>query len=109
MELLNIIGLLILACIFWLFWQTRVMAELAKNETERYGEKYGLQILALARTTLKPSRNEHGRFCWKASYQFEFSSDGESYYVGHIVINGNRIISIETSAYRQPSDTHSGL
>jgi len=101
MELLNIIGLLILAFIFWLFWQTRVMAELAKLSADNYGEKHGLQILALARTQLKPSRNEKGHFCWRASYQFEFSSDGESYYIGHIVINGQKVVSIDTPAYRQ--------
>ena len=57
MELLNIIGLLILAFIFWLFWQTRVMAELAKLSADNYGDKHGLQILALARTQLKDRKS----------------------------------------------------
>jgi hypothetical protein len=50
---------------------------------------------------LKPSRNQRGHFCWQAKYQFEFSSDGESYYIGYIVINGTQVISIDTPAYRQ--------
>lgn len=101
MELLNIIGLLILLTLGWLFWQTRLLAENAKKAVDDYANKHDLQILALARTALKPSRNNHGRFCWKAHFQFEFSSDGESYYVGNIVINGDNVISIDTPAYRQ--------
>lgn len=102
MELLNIIALLILLSVGWLFWQTRVLAEAAKSATNEYADKYGLQILTLARTKLSPSRNSQGRFCWKAQYQFEFSSDGESYYIGTILINGKNILSIDTPAYRQP-------
>jgi len=102
MELLNIIGLLLLLFVGWLFWQTRVLAEAAKVATNEYAEKYGLQILTLARIKLSPSRNSRGRFCWKAQYQFEFSSDGESHYVGTILINGKNVLSIETPAYRQP-------
>jgi len=101
MELLNIIGLIGLLFVGWLFWQTRLLAETAKLATTEYAEKHGLQILTLARLSLKPSRNERGRFCWKAQYQFEFSSDGESYYIGNIIVNGKRVISIETPAYRQ--------
>ena len=102
MELLNIIGLLILLTVGWLFWQTRILAETAKNATNDYGDKYNLQILTLARIKLLPSRNSKGRFCWKAIYQFEFSSDGESYYIGTITVNGNNVLSIDTPAYRQP-------
>lgn len=101
MELLNIIGLLILLTVGWLFWQTRLLAETAKMATNNYADKHGLQILALARTKLAPSRNSKGSFCWKAYYQFEFSSDGESYYIGTIIINGKTVISIDTPAYRQ--------
>ena len=32
----------------------------------------------------------------------ECSSDGESHYVGTILINGKNVLSIETPAYRQP-------
>lgn len=106
MELINVLALLTLALIFWLFWQTRVMAEIAKNATDQYGEKHGLQILSLARIKLTPSRNERGHFCWQANYQFEFSSDGESYYLGNIVINGKRVKSIETPAYRQRAESN---
>ena len=102
MELLNIIGLLILLTFFWLFWQTRLLAETAKKSTNDYAEKYSLQILTLARIKLSPSRNSEGRFCWKAHYQFEFSSDGESYYIGTIIVNGKNVVSIDTPAYRQP-------
>jgi len=101
MELLNIIGLLILVFVGWLFWQTRLLAETAKQATNEYADKHGLQILTLARLSLKPSRNPKGRFCWKAQYQFEFSSDGESYYIGNVIVNGTQVISIDTPAYRQ--------
>lgn len=101
MGLLEIIFALMLVLIVWLFWQTRVLAEAAKQEIENYCDKYNLQMLAMARVKLQPSRGSTGQFCWKATYQFEFSSDGESYYLGSAIINGTMLISIETPAYRQ--------
>ena len=101
MELFEIISALLLALVVWLFWQTRVMAETAKVAINDYCDKHGLQVLTIARTTLKPSRNSNGHFCWKANYQFEFSSDGESYYLGTTTINGQQVLNIETPAYRQ--------
>ncbi|MDP2560527.1 DUF3301 domain-containing protein [Psychrobium sp. 1_MG-2023] len=101
MALLEILSLLVLITVVWLFWQTRVMAEIVKTAITDYCEQHNLQLLAVARLKLKPSRNSHGRFCWQAKYQFEFSSDGESYYIGYAVINGKQILNIETPAYRQ--------
>lgn len=101
MSLYEIIALLVLALIVWLFWQTRSMAELAKHTANQHCEKLGLQLLSIARTELKPSRNSKGHFCWQALFQFEFSSDGESFYNGFITINDNKVINIETPAYRE--------
>lgn len=101
MSLIEIFALLMLAAGIWLFWQTRVMAETAKSAIEQYCEKHGLQVLSVARVALKPSRNARGNFCWQANYQFEFSSDGESYYLGRLSINGQQVVSIDTPAYRQ--------
>ena len=102
MSLYEIIALLLLALIVWLFWQTRSMAELAKQAADQHCEHLGLQLLTVARVKLKPSRNSRGNFCWQAVFQFEFSSDGNSYYLGTIVINGDKVISIDTPAYREP-------
>jgi len=102
MSLFEIIALLMLGLVGWLFWQTRSMAELAKQAVSEHCDKFGLQLLAIARIKIKPSRNQRGHFCWRATYQFEFSSDGESFYLGYLVINGATIINIETPAYRQP-------
>ena len=100
MSLYEIIALLILCLVMWLFWQTRSMAELAKESADQHCDKLNLQLLALGRIKLKPSRNGNGHFCWRATYQFEFSSDGESFYMGYIIINGNQVIKIEIPAYR---------
>ncbi|NRA56000.1 MAG: DUF3301 domain-containing protein [Gammaproteobacteria bacterium] len=101
MSLIEIIALLALGLIGWLFWQTRSMAELAKKAVNEHCDKFSLQLLAIARITLKPSRNKRGNFCWRATYQFEFSSDGDSLYVGYLVINGDIIVKIDTPVYRQ--------
>ena len=101
MSLFEIIALLALGLIAWLFWQTRSMAELAKQAATEHCEKLNLQLLAIARIKLKPSRGNRGQFCWRATYQFEFSSDGESFYIGYLIINGNQVIKIETPAYRE--------
>lgn len=100
MSLFEIIALLILCLVCWLFWQTRTMAELAKRAADQHCDKLGLQLLAIARVKLKPSRSQNGHFCWQASYQFEFSSDGESFYLGTIVIKGDKVIKVDTPAYR---------
>jgi len=102
MGLFEIIALLVLSLVIWLFWQTRVMAECARSAVDDYCEQYGLQVLTIARIKLQPSRNSNGHFCWQGTYQFEFSSDGESYYLGQATINGIVVVSIDTPAYRQP-------
>ncbi len=101
MSLFEILALLILCLVIWLFWQTRIMAEKAKASINEYCETHGLQVLAIARTKLQPSRSANGHFCWKGTYQFEFSSDGESYYLGYAVVNGVKLLSVDTPAYRQ--------
>jgi len=103
MGLFEIISLLVLVFVIWLFWQTRVMAESAKQGINDYCHKHQLQVLAVARIKMQPSRNSNGSFCWKGTYQFEFSSDGESYYLGQATVNGVDIIDINTPAYRQSS------
>ena len=101
MSLIEILALIVLVTAIWLFWQSRVMAESAKAAIAQYCAKYGLQLLSVARTSLKASRNQRGNFCLRANYQFEFSSDGESYYLGTLTINGHQVVSIDTPAYRQ--------
>lgn len=102
MGLFEIVAMLMLCLFVWLFWQTRIMAETAKASINEYCEQYNLQVLAVARTELKPSRNSNGHFCWRGTYQFEFSSDGESYYLGYATVNGKKLLNIDTPAYRQP-------
>jgi len=101
MGLFEIISIIVLIFCGWLFWQTRVMAEVAKAAIDVHCDKYALQVLTVARTSNKPSRNSKGHFCWRATYQFEFSSDGESYYIGYAKLNGTHVLDIETPAYRQ--------
>jgi len=102
MGLFEILALFLLCLVVWLFWQTRIMAEHAKSAIDEYCEKYQLQVLTIARSKLSASRNSNGHFCWRGTYQFEFSSDGESYYLGYATINGVQLEGIETPAYRQP-------
>lgn len=105
MDLLSVVLLLVIAVLVIQFWRLRAIAEYMVEYANLYCKRHQLQYISLARTATKFSAYK-GRLDWQLSYQLEFSSDGQTEYVGTIVSHGKHVIDIELPAYRVESATN---
>jgi len=93
--------LLIILLMVVLFWQSRRQAEYARRHVENYCKKHQLQFLDIAWQGGRPAKR--GRYIgWLSRYEFGFSSDGESRYVGQAVMLNLRLLEVNTPPYRLP-------
>ncbi|MFM4701958.1 DUF3301 domain-containing protein [Aeromonas bivalvium] len=97
-ELLWILLLVVLASAFW---HQRRQAELAWQYLRRYCQQHQLQLLSVARSHRQLA---HGPLRLLTCYQFEFSSDGESHYLGTLTMQGLKIAGVELPPHRLPSE-----
>lgn len=102
MDLTSVVILLLIIVVVVQFWRLRSIAEYMVDYANQYCTRNQLQYISLARTGTK-FRAYKGRLDWQLSYQLEFSSDGETDYVGTIVSHGKHVIEIELPAYRVQS------
>jgi hypothetical protein len=98
-DLTNVVIILTLIVIGVQFWRLRSIAEYMVQYANRYCKKHKLQYISLARTDTK-FRIYKGRLDWQLRYQMEFSSDGQTDYIGTIVSHGKNVVSVELPAYR---------
>lgn len=103
MNLANVIILLIIVVIVVQFWRLRSIAEFMVQYANRYCKKHKLQYISLARTRTSFTFYK-GRLDWQLSYQMEFSSDGQTEYVGTISSHGKNVTDIDLPAYRVPEE-----
>lgn len=103
MDLGSVIILLVMVMIVVQFWRLRSIAEYMVQYSNQYCKKHKLQYISLARinTTFKIYK---GRLDWQLQYQMEFSSDGETEYVGVITSHGKHVMSVDLPAYRVQSE-----
>ena len=103
---MDIYSLAILLAIFAValqFWRLRGIAESTIAFAQRYCEKEGLQFMSLARTRTRMSI-VRGKPDWHINYQLEFSSDGETQYIGNIRTHGKQILSVDLPVFRVASE-----
>ena len=99
MNLLSLILVFVCVLIVVQFWRLRGIAEYMVGYANHYCNKHNLQYISLARTGSKFTAYK-GKLDWQLSYQMEFSSDGESGYLGTLTCHGKEVISIDLPAYR---------
>jgi len=99
LDLLTLILLFASAIIIIQFWRLRSIAEHMVEYANQYCNKHGLQYISLARTSSKFTAYK-GKLDWQLRYQLEFSSDGESGYLGTIVCHGKHVIQVDLPVYR---------
>ncbi|MDA9556205.1 DUF3301 domain-containing protein [Vibrio sp.] len=95
-ELLAILGLSFLA---FLFLQHRKQAELAKKAITKRCNELGLQLLSVALYRYR-FKLPNGQWHLHAVYQFEFSAQGDDSYIGTVTLTGFRIGSFVIPPYR---------
>ncbi|MDT7524781.1 MULTISPECIES: DUF3301 domain-containing protein [Idiomarinaceae] len=101
MQLSDAMLLIFIGFIIFLFWQGRRQAEQARRYAAAYCKNHQLQLLDIAWQAGRPARFER-HWGWRSSYQFAFSSDGESRYEGELVMLNLRLLEVNTPAYRLP-------
>jgi hypothetical protein len=98
--LADIYILLLVCLIIWYFWFLRNVSEKAKVLTEKYCEDASLQFIAIARVKTRFSASKRLGIFIKTVYEFEFSGDGESSYVGHLTMNALKPEGFELPPYK---------
>ncbi|AZQ09822.1 DUF3301 domain-containing protein [Shewanella khirikhana] len=98
-DLLLLLGVALVAAFFW---QLRQMAELARLFAEKECKRQKVQLLAVAQLSARPTLGASTGIGWKATYLFEFSTDGINQYPGHIQMLGKKIQKIEWPIFPEP-------
>ena len=105
MDMYSLIILLFIAAIALQFWRLRGISEYTIQYAEQYCKKEGLQFISLARNKTRISL-ERGKPDWLIEYDLEFSSDGETQYVGTITSHGKRVKSANLPVFRVASEDY---
>lgn len=95
----NLIGILILFGICFVFWQQRRQSEIAKAAITNKCKQLELQLVSVAfgRHQLK---HPDGRWNWITTYQFEFSSLGDDCYQGTLTMKGFKPLKFHLPPHR---------
>lgn len=93
---------LLLTIIAWLWWDSRGVAERATTAARAYCGNAGVSFLndTVAWQKIRLKRNRAGHVSLQRTYFFEFASDMQQRYRGHIVMLGKKVESISLDAYR---------
>lgn len=93
--------LLCLLAIVFGFWQWRLQDETARQYAEHICQRHQLQLLDIARKSGGLSwRHQLG---WRATFQFGFSSDGETRYEGSLTLLNLHLQNSQLPPYRVES------
>ncbi len=82
--------LLLVCLIIWYFTFSRNVAERARGLAKQHCEEQGLQFIAIARSKTSIGSNKRQGIFFRLVFDFEFSGDGESSYIGQLVMNGTK-------------------
>ena len=96
----NIFYLLFLSLFFWYFMYLRKVSEAARTFTLNYCQDKELQFISIARQKTKLKFNTKQGWYLYSLYDFEFSGDGQSSYLGSVSLTGLRLNEIDLPAYR---------
>ena len=101
-ELLTILLLFIVA---WFLWSGVRSKEIACDAGKAHCQRHAVQFLdqTVERQRLKLTVDSRNSPCWYRSFQFEFATNGEFRYFGHIQMYGHHITSIDMEPYPEPT------
>ena len=107
---IELLGLLVIALIVWLIWDSLRAREAAVAASRAACEGEGYQFLddTVAIETLWPARDASGHIRLRRVYGFEYSDTGDSRHKGSIVMLGAAVLTLRigTHAARRPFILH---
>jgi hypothetical protein len=94
MPWFELISLLLLGTLAWLWFDSTQVREIAVREARRACEAEGFQFLdeTVVISSLKPMRDEDGRLALRRTYSFEFSDTGNNRRPGSIILLGQEVL-----------------
>lgn len=95
-----LIAAISLVLMYW--WQTRGLKEIAYQNARAHCAKMGVELLDQAVFLRKFwfKRDDNGTLKGWRSYYFEFTTDGETRYMGRIILLGPQVTHIELEPHR---------
>jgi Protein of unknown function (DUF3301) len=93
---LEIVFFLLLAALFWFWYDSMRARERAVTAGRRACERDALQLLdeTVECVSLRPVRDADGRVALRRIYRFEFSDNGDNRRAGNIVMMGGEVESL---------------
>ena len=93
MSWFEIISLVILGGLFWLWFESTRIHEIAVERARRECHVSEVQFLddTVALATIKPARDDDGRLVLKRTYTFEYSDTGNNRQPGSIIMLGQKV------------------
>lgn len=100
----GLLALILLFLVVWFLWSGIRCKEIACKAGESYCQRHHVQFLdqTVERKILRLTVDARKNPCWYRSFQFEFATDGEHRYLGHIEMYGQRLKSIDMEPYPEP-------
>ena len=100
----EILGILILGGIAWLWFDSLKAREAAVRSARSICAAEGLLLLddTVSIAHLKPVRDSHGRLTLQRAYDFEYSDTGNNRLRGSIVMQGHHLVLLNVSERLTP-------
>jgi len=95
----DLLAIVALSLVCMIFWQQRRQSELAKVAVKRKCDQLDLQLLSVAFKGHK-IKTPDGVWRWHTVYQFEFSSLGDDYYQGELIMQGFHVVHFQLPPHR---------
>lgn len=94
MPTFEIISLILLGALAWLWMDSFKAREAGMQATRMACESENLQLLddTVALASLRPARRDDGQFVLRRTYAFEFSDTGDNRRKGSVVLLGSRVL-----------------
>ena len=104
MPVPEILGIVVLAGIAWLWFDSTKVREIAVHAARVACAAEGFQLLddTVAIAGLKPVRDERGRLKLQRAYEFEYSDTGDNRLKGSVVLIGRRVLILNVGSGASP-------
>ena len=102
----EIIGIIILGALAWLWFDSLKAREAAVRAARTACAAEGLMLLddTVAIANLKPVRDDDGRLILQRAYDFEFSDTGDNRLTGSVVLRGHRVMLLNVGSHAAPAE-----
>lgn len=101
MHWFEIISILLLAALAWLWFDSVKVREIAVRAARNACRAEGFQFLdeTVSIANLKPARDDDGRLLLRRTYFFEYSDTGDNRRPGSVVMLGQQVVMLNIGLY----------